>query len=224
MDVAGDLLPAAVGVALSPVPIVAVILMLGTPRAKVTGSLFAGGWVAGLTLTTLLVLLLSGSPGRADDGGPSTAVGMVELALGLLLVTLAARTWRGRPRPGDDPQLPAWMATIDTMPSSRAAVLGLALSSVNPKNLALTVAAATTIAQAGTSGGRAALAVAGYVALGSVSVAGPTVWYLVAPRRAAGPLGALKDFMAGHNAAIMMVVLLVLGAKLLGNGLAGLAG
>ncbi len=46
----GDLLPSAVGVALSPVPIIAVILMLGTPRARTTGSAFALGWVAGLVI------------------------------------------------------------------------------------------------------------------------------------------------------------------------------
>jgi hypothetical protein len=33
----GDLLPSAVGVAISPVPIIAVILMLGTPRARSNG-------------------------------------------------------------------------------------------------------------------------------------------------------------------------------------------
>ena len=47
-EVIGDLLPSAVGVALSPVPIVAVILMLGTPRARTNGPMFAVGWVAGL--------------------------------------------------------------------------------------------------------------------------------------------------------------------------------
>ena len=44
--------------------------------------------------------------------------------------------------------------------------------------------------------------------------------YLVAPGRAARPLDALKRFMSDNNAVIMMVVLLLLGAKLLGDGLA----
>ena len=38
--------------------------------------------------------------------------------------------------------------------------------------------------------------------------------------RDAGPLAAVKQFMADNNAVIMMVVLLLLGAKLLGDGLA----
>ena len=67
-----------------------------------------------------------------------------------------------------------------------------------------------------------AVSIACFVVIGSLTVAGPVVFFLVASRRAAGPLESIKDFMAAHNAVIMMVVLLVLGAKLLGNGIAGL--
>ena len=44
LDVIGDLLPAAV--ALSPIPIVAVVLVLGSPGARTAGPAFALGWVA----------------------------------------------------------------------------------------------------------------------------------------------------------------------------------
>jgi hypothetical protein len=36
-------------------------------------------------------------------------------------------------------------------------------------------------------------------------------------------LGELKDWMSGNNAAIMAVLLLVIGAKLLGDGISGLS-
>jgi hypothetical protein len=94
---------------------------------------------------------------------------------------------------------------------------------VNPKNLALTLAAAATIAQAGLDGGQSAIAVAVFVVLGSVTVAGPVLAYLVAPARAGSALESIKAFMSAHNAVIMMVVLLVLGAKLIGAGLAGVS-
>jgi Sap-like sulfolipid-1-addressing protein len=61
-----------------------------------------------------------------------------------------------------------------------------------------------------------------FVVIGSVTVAGPVLFYMFAPAKAAGPLDSIKQFMAQHNAVIMMVVLLVLGAKLLGQGIAGL--
>jgi hypothetical protein len=48
------------------------------------------------------------------------------------------------------------------------------------------------------------------------------LFYLVAPVTAARPLAAIKQFMSDNNAVIMMVVLLLLGAKLLGDGLSGI--
>ena len=65
--------------------------------------------------------------------------------------------------------------------------------------------------------------VVGLVVLASLTVAGPVLFYVFASSRAAGPLASIKDFMSEHNAVIMMVVLLVLGAKLIGNGIAGLS-
>jgi Sap, sulfolipid-1-addressing protein len=46
----GQILPLAVGVALSPVPIIAVALMLMSQRARLNGPLFVIGWLIGLAV------------------------------------------------------------------------------------------------------------------------------------------------------------------------------
>ena len=46
-------------------------------------------------------------------------------------------------------------------------------------------------------------------------------FYFAGPARAAKPLGAVKQFIADNNATIMMVILLILGAKVLGDALSG---
>jgi threonine/homoserine/homoserine lactone efflux protein len=220
-QVIGDLLPSAVGVALSPVPIVAVILMLGTRKARTTGVAFAMGWVLGLVVVTTLVLVLAGG---VDDpsSDSSTVVDLAKLVFGGLFFALAAKQWRGRPRPGEEPTLPGWMATIDGFSAGKSLVMGALLSGVNPKNLALTFASASTIAAAGLSAGDAALAAAVFIVIGSISVAGPVVLFLVASERAVAPLASVKQFMSDHVAVIMMMIFLVLGANLLGAGYAGL--
>jgi Sap, sulfolipid-1-addressing protein len=111
------------------------------------------------------------------------------------------------------------MASIDTATPSKAAVLGAALSGANPKNLALTLAAAS-IAEAGLDQADKAIAIAVFVALGSITVAGAVLVYLVDAERVAPALDAIRRFMSENNAVIMMVVLLIIGAKLLGDGLA----
>ena len=52
----GQMLPAAVGVAISPLPIVAVVLMLVTPRGRVNGPAFVLGWMLGLAVVGAIVL------------------------------------------------------------------------------------------------------------------------------------------------------------------------
>jgi threonine/homoserine/homoserine lactone efflux protein len=221
-QVIGDLLPAAIAVALSPVPIIAVILMLGTPRARYNGPAFAVGWVLGLTTVMTVVLLVTG--GADDpDSGTSTAVDVVVLGLGLLFLVMAVKQWQGRPRPGEPPAMPAWMSSVDHFGAGRSFGLGILLSAVNPKNLALTLAAAASIAQAGLSGVQDAEVIAVFVIIGSLTVVGPVTYSLIAGDAATRPLASVKEFMTTNNAVIMVVILVLLGAKLIGSGIAGLS-
>lgn len=214
----GAVLPFAVGVALSPIPIVAVILMLGTPRARTNGPAFALGWLLGLTAASVVVLLLSSGTGSSSSTTADT-VNWMQLAVGVLFLVLAAKQWRSRPRHGEPPTMPKWMASIDAVAPPRAFVLGVLLSGVNPKNLALAAAAGAAIGQAGLDGLDDAVAIGVFVALGSLTVVGSVLAFLVAPRATAAPLGAIREFMTEHNSGIMMVLLIVLGAKLVGDGL-----
>jgi threonine/homoserine/homoserine lactone efflux protein len=108
-------------------------------------------------------------------------------------------------------------------PAAQGAGVGLALSGANPKNLALTAVAAASIAQAGLDPAGNVAAVAVYVLLGSLSVVGAVLYFLIAADRAVGPLNAVRGFMSANNAVIMMVIFLLLGAKLVGDGIAGIA-
>ncbi len=216
----GDLLPLAIGVALSPVPIIAVILMLGTPRAKSNGPAFALGWVLGLVVVSVIVVLVAG--GSDDSSDQSDAVFVVKLLIGVLFLVMALGQWKKRPQPGVEPATPKWMQAIDSFTAGKSFGLGALLSGVNPKNLALTASAAATIAQGGLSGGETTIAIAVFVIIGSITVAGPVLFFVIAKDKAAGALESMKQFMAAHNAVIMFVVLLVLGMKLLGQGIGGL--
>ena len=217
-DVIGDLLPSAFAVALSPIPIIAIVLVLGAPKARSAGPAFALGWIGGLLAVSVIVVLVLGAGSDPDSDDPG--VSWFKVALGILFLVMAANQWSKRPKDGQEPETPKWMATIDTATPSKAAVLGAALSGANPKNLALTLAAAASIAEAGLDQADKAIAITVFVALGSVTVAGAVLFYLVDAKRAARPLDAIKRFMSANNAVIMMVILLLLGAKLLGDGLA----
>src|SRR5689334_19201657 len=142
----GQVLSFGIGVALSPIAIVAVVLMLGTPKARVNGPAFLVGWIAGLAVVGVVVLLISSGASASKHGSPATWVSILKIVLGVVLLRLAMREWRGRPRGDSTPELPAWMKRVDTFTPGRSAALAAALSAVNPKNLILTIGAAAAIA------------------------------------------------------------------------------
>src|SRR3954470_12867721 len=86
----GQVLSLGVGVALSPVPIIAVVLMLATPRARSNGPAFLLGWLAGLALVGTVILLVSSGADASSDDGPASWVGVLKPVLGLLLLTVGA--------------------------------------------------------------------------------------------------------------------------------------
>lgn len=221
-DVIGELLPLAVGVAVSPVPVIAVILMLLAPHARAAGAAFAAGWVLGVALVTGLVTALVQPAGSASDDGASVVVAVLKLALGLLTLLLGVREWRSRPREGDEPELPGWMSAVDRTTPVRAAGLGAALSAVNPKNLALCISAGATVGDADLPLGDVIVSVAVFVVLASVTVVAPVLAYLVAPASMSGRLEDLRAWLTVNNSTVLAVLLLVLGVSLVGKGVAGL--
>jgi threonine/homoserine/homoserine lactone efflux protein len=217
----GQLLPAAAAVALSPIPIVGIVLVLDGPGARKAGPAFAVGWVGALAVVSTVVVLVAGN---AKDPTSDTATGVNWLlaAIGALFLVMAARQWQRRPKDGEAPETPGWMATVESASPVRAFVLGAALAGANPKNLALTLAASASIAEAGLDGADTAIAIAVFVILGSLTVVGAVVFHLVAPKASAPPLASVRRFMSDNNATIMMVILLILGLKILGDALGGL--
>jgi len=220
--VIGDLLPTALGVAISPVPIIAVILMLLAPRAKAASVGFLIGWVLGITAVITIVTVLVAPADSSAGSGPSTGTAVVLLLLGGVACLLAVRSWRSRPRRGESPELPKWMSAMDSVTPVKAAGLGVLLSGLNPKNLTLSLAAGLTIGAGGLDSDETVIAIGVFVVIAASSVAVPVVAYLAAQNRVRQPLDDLRVWLSENNATVMAVLLLVIGVTILGKGLAGL--
>lgn len=220
----GASLPFAVGLALSPFPIVAMILILGTPRGRLNGPVFAVASILAIAAVGTVVLLLAGDEAAEDDGAPATWVSVLRLGLGAALLVLAASKWRGRAGPDDPGELPRWASGIEGLTAVRTAGLAVLVSGVNPKNLVLTIGGAAAIAQAGIPAGQEAGALAVMVVLGTLGITAPLLMVLVAGDRSRGPLETLRGRMVRHDDAIIAVVALLFGVKLIGDAIGGLWG
>jgi threonine/homoserine/homoserine lactone efflux protein len=216
----GQILPNAVGVALSPLPIIGLILMLLGKRARANGLTFLLGWIVGLTVVGVVIFAISsGADASSDDGSTADWVGWFKIVLGILFGFLAVRNWRERPAPGEKGEMPGWMDSVADFTPPKAAGLAFVMSAVNPKNLALTAAAVASIAATDLSGGESAVVFAVFVAIASVTILVPVIAYFAMGSKADAVLGSWRTWLEHNNNTVMAVVLVVFGIKLIGDGI-----
>ena len=218
----GGSLPLAIGIAISPVPIIAVVLMLTTPRARVNGPAFMLGWLLGLGVIGAIVLAIADPAKASNSGAPATWVSWLKIVLGSLLLLVAVRLFRGRPHDQEQAAMPKWMGAIDNFKPPAALGTGALLAGANPKNLLLAVGGAVAIAQTGIDGAQQAIAYLIFAVIATIGIGAPVGIYFALGQRSQDILGRLKYWMAQHNAVIMSVLCLIIGAKLIGDAISAL--
>lgn len=218
-----ELLPLAAVVALSPIPIVAVIVMLMTDRARANGAAYAAGWTASLAVIGGVVLVLAGAPEYLPDGDADDTADVLWILIGTGLLLLATRKWLGRPAAGSDPEMPKWLASVDEFTALKSLAFGFVLAAINPKSLAMAIAAGLAIAENDLPSSEAAASLGLFVLLGSSTVVLPVLMYVVAGDRVDPTLARWKRWLTRHNAAVVAITLAVIGTVLLVQGVAGLA-
>ncbi len=214
-----EVLVYAVGVALSLISIIAVTLMLFSKRARVNGPVFLLGWVLALALVSGLAYFLADQGDAATSTSASDSIAWGKIVFGVLFLLIAVRNWRNRPAPGTQPEMPKWMGGIDALTPAKALGLAVLLAGVNPKNLMLAVAAGAGLAQLGLSTGDSLVSLLVFVIVGSLTIAGPVVYYFVGGDDAETRLNEMKDWLAIHNGAVTAVVFLIFGVDLIAKGL-----
>ena len=219
----GEVLAFGLGVALSPLAVVALVLMLVSQNGARPAWAFAGVWVLSLVVVSTVVLLVADGAEASANGAPASWVSVVKMVIGLLLVVFGVRRWRGPERRATVAATPGWMRHLDDVTVPRAAGLAAAFNVVKPKNLLLTIGAGIAVAQVGASPAGQASAICVFVVLGSIGLAIPLAIHVLMPSRGRHLLIELRDWMVRENATIIAVLSLVIAAKLLGDALISLS-
>lgn len=211
----------AVGIAISPFPIIAIILVLLSARAKVNAPFFVVGWVVGLIVTTSIGYFLIGADSSSSSSkGPSDLSLILQLVLGVLFAVLAIVEFRKRGRPGAPAKEPKFFAKLDNLTVYLALGLGLALAVVNAKNLPLALMGGAEMAGAAGSGGGGVAAIVTFALIASSTLILPTLIVLLLGKRVETQLTDTKNWLLRHNSAIMVTLFALLAAKALSDGLA----
>lgn len=203
-------LPIALGTVLATLPLIAIPLVLVTRPDRAVLHAFLAGWLSGF------VALGGAAIAFADIlrpyGEPAeTGLELLRIALGLGLIVLAWRKWRGRPLPGSDPETPGWMRRFDAIRPAGAALIGAALATLNPKNAVLVISGALAIAAATPVPAAQAGALVVHALLASAGLLAPLAAVALAGDRARSALDRLRAATARHNATVMAALFLVLG-------------
>lgn len=221
--VIGETLPLAVAIAFSPLGIVAVIVMLLSRYPRASSASFVAGWASGITAVAVAGYALASIIPDLGDGSPRRiAAPLTLIVLGTISVALAVRQWRARPAADDDVELPAWMSRIDGLTALRSFAFGALLAATKPKNIILAFGSGVAAAGAGLAGAEALIVLGVFLVVASISMGAPVVAYLIAGDRIRGPLLTLREWLVRHNAAMLGLILLLLGVVLVGNGIAAL--
>src|ERR1700748_3663477 len=94
-----DLLLIGLAIALDPLPLTAFIVILPSQRGARKGAAFVFGWLVSLGVVGAVTVLATGNKPPRSTTCPSLAALAVKTAIGVVLVTIAARHIRSRGRP-----------------------------------------------------------------------------------------------------------------------------
>jgi hypothetical protein len=215
-----DMLPLALAIAVSPVPVLAVVLMLVSDRGRTNAYALLTGWALALTLVGGGVAVLG--IGAADDGGDDRHVAVAQFVLAGILVAVIAAELRRRSRRAASERPPRWLALLAEIGPGRAVVLGVALVVLNAKDASLTVVAGARLAEAGPGAPGAVLAVALFVLVASSTVIAPVAVDLALGERAAPVLQRWRTVLERHGSTAVIATLAAVAAVLVVQGSRGL--
>ncbi len=199
------------GITLEPFPLMAFILILSTKKGTRNGLAFILGWLACLVAVIAAVILTTAGKPPKPQTAPSTSALAIKLALGVVLILLAARQRHrmGRPR-----KPPGWMSTVD-----RISIWGAAGLAIFLQPWALVAAGAATVVAAKVSTAADYVTLMLFCLLGTSGFLYLELYAAFKPAAATARLDRMRAWLDTHQDQIIIVVFLLLGFWLAGKSI-----
>ena len=220
-----QLIPTALGVVLSPLAIMALVAVLLSKQARRNGVAYLLGWIVGMAgLLLLFGWIFRALDVQKPDGESPLWVALLRLLLGIVFVLGAIWVYRRgadrirRMAAASSPKdvakaatLPGWLQSVSTFKPVRSFFLGVGLFVVNPVDASCAIIAALDIALAYVTTGQALAVSIGFIVVGSLPIAVPVFWLLMAGTRAQPALDAVRTWISSHTHVLNAALLLIIG-------------
>jgi hypothetical protein len=223
IEVLFEIIPYAVGIAISPVPIITVILSLFSTRAAWNGPAFLLGWALGILVVCIPVLIYTDGAKVTTVADPSRMASVIRVILGSLLLIAAVRRWLKRSKSPEEIKVPKWLMMIEVISPVKVLLVGFFFAVLtNPKNFALTVAGSLPIANSLLPVPMKSVLVTAFILVSSLGIATPVSLYFMAGESAKRILNNWKTWLVANNSAVMAIMFLIFGIIIFSEGMRGL--
>ena len=223
--VLGEILPFAVAIAVSPLPVIVAVLMLVSDRARAKSFAYVVGRLVGLSVVMALVVVFSGADlshlGHRDH--PTTTSSVIRIIIGALLACYAAWLWTKRTKPGEEPKPGKLLRSVDRVNPGSAVVFGVLLVVLDVSTVVLAVMAGLDIGQTRLPGVEAFALTVAFILAATLTCTVPLLIHLVGGPAFERKLASVKVWLVANEKTVMMVLFLVFAAVLIGRGITHLA-
>lgn len=216
----------AAGVAISPTPIIVVLLMLFSRSGRGNAFAFLIGWVVGLSLLAIVIYLFLNTGKSALESSSPFSRPAIEIFLGIGVIWIGKREWNKPLKQNAKEATPKWMASADQMLTTssdkftprRALFLAIFMSALSPKNIALMLAFGITLMQADLTKSEGGALLILFVLLSSLAIGIPVLYAMVKGDGAQDELNQMKGWVVQNRSRAMSLLLFVLGGIMILNG------
>jgi hypothetical protein len=217
----GGLLPLAIAVAVSSVPITVTTLILLSPNRNRAALPFLVGWVIGVAAVIVLSALFASALPAPPRRGPDPVVAILSMMVGAALIVLGVINLR-RGSQSESTGLSGWLSRVDSFGALVSFAVAVLLN-FRPKGLLLGIAAGLALHATSVDVGEALLLIAIYTVIATSTVVVPIVASFVAPRQVEPKLIAARDWMAHNGRLLTSLMMLMIGVVILGYGITQLS-
>lgn len=210
-DLLASMLLPAVGIIMSPTPIVAVLFILMNSKNSRNGLAFLAGWVASFTLVMLAVLFVAGTRRIFDSYQDVTPlVYAIMLAMGVFLIFFALHSWLNRPRKNTPVKPPRWIHSIGNITPLKSFGIACILAGFSPKNGMLAVTSAIAISGLSVTVSESIVFTLLFLIVASLIIAIPVGYFTLMPKGAKNASHKIEKIIY-HSSTSMAVVLALVG-------------
>ncbi len=209
-DTISSVIVPAIGILVSPIPLVGLILIMFSDRARINSIAFLIGWIFG-NLGVFLIAMFFIGDNITDVGDPSKVKSLIDILLGIILVGFGIFEFTKRPKKNEKVNPPKWLDKVDKFHIPEAFGLAVLMSAANPEDMLFALTAGVSVGYHATSITQAITGAIVFILIACSTVYIPTLIYLVAGSRLHGLLEKARVFLIKYNSIIMAILFVGIG-------------